>query len=199
MIWESAIPPEMCKLIIKKAEETQELIEDSVYSRRDSNERVTRNNRVRNTSSYTTQDLWINLFAAGWILEANRQMYNYDLSKYDREPTCIISKYTDRDNSFFAPHVDFGVEKESGLHTRKLSLSMQLSSEYEYEGGELILYYHHQSSKIDGKPVQNEFLVPKSLGTVVVFDSRVVHEVTPITRGTRHAPVSYTHLRAHET
>ena len=120
-------------------------------------------------------------------------MYNYDLSMYDREPTCQVTKYIGSDNSFFAPHSDFAANQDGSLHTRKLSLSIQLSSEDEYEGGDLILYYHEQSTKVDGKPFFNEFVVPKSLGTVVVFDSRVVHEITPITSGTRYSLVKWVH------
>ena len=198
LIWENAIPPEICKLIIKKTAEKHKLVEDQIYSswnNKDDGLNVKRKEKIRNTFSYITEDLWVNLFATGWLLEANRQMYNYDLSKYDIENSCQISKYTSNINSFFAPHSDFSglVNQNNPIHTRKLSLSIQLSSEDDYEGGDLLLYYHQQSTKLDGKPVLNEFLVPKALGTVVVFDSRIVHEVTPIISGTRHALVKWYH------
>lgn len=190
LVWESAVPPEICKLIIKHAEENCELTRDEIFDVDNP-----KNKNIRNSYSYCSHDLWINLFAMGWILEANRQMYNYDLSKYDIENSCQISKYTSNINSFFAPHSDFSgeIRKNNPIHTRKLSLSIQLSSEDDYEGGDLLLYYHQQSTKLDGKPVLNEFLVPKALGTVVVFDSRIVHEVTPIISGTRHALVKWYH------
>ena len=77
---------------------------------------------------------------------------------------------------FYNKHVDFNGDQDTKSHTRKLSMSVQLSDEDSYDGGDLIIYY-------SGK----HYIPPKAKGTVVVFDSRLTHEVSPITRGERYS------------
>ena len=72
-------------------------------------------------------------------------------------------------------HMDVG---QGVVSTRKLSLSVQLTDERDYEGGEL------------------EFLTsgdcgPRTQGTLIAFPSFLVHRVRPVTRGTRWSLVSW--------
>ena len=72
-------------------------------------------------------------------------------------------------------HMDIGPDVFS---TRKLSLSLQLSPEADYDGGEL------------------EFLVggdvaTRTQGSLIAFPSFLVHRVRPVTRGTRWSLVSW--------
>jgi len=76
-----------------------------------------------------------------------------------------------------------GVSKESDWIyniPRKLSLVLQLSDPKDYEGGELILHLSEEPT-----------VVPKKQGYVTIFPSFVLHEVTPVTSGTRHSLVSW--------
>ena len=61
-------------------------------------------------------------------------------------------------------------------------MSLQLSDKESYDGGDLILYY-------DG----DAYPTPKSKGTVIVFDSRITHEVTPVISGERYSLVKWVH------
>jgi PKHD-type hydroxylase len=70
------------------------------------------------------------------------------------------------------------MKKSSGSATRKLSLVMQLSDPYEYEGGELQLKTGH-----------NDITIPKQKGLVTIFPSFTLHRVTPLTSGTRRTLV----------
>jgi predicted 2-oxoglutarate/Fe(II)-dependent dioxygenase YbiX len=63
---------------------------------------------------------------------------------------------------------------------RRLSLVAFLSDPDDYEGGQLEMRRDHAWE-----------VVPNGLGTVVVFDSRTVHRVTPITGGVRHTAVAW--------
>jgi len=63
---------------------------------------------------------------------------------------------------------------------RKLSISLQLSDPDEYEGGDLVLYDGDEPLKMQ-----------KAKGTLVMFPSFVMHEVTPVTKGTRHSLVAW--------
>jgi len=76
-------------------------------------------------------------------------------------------------------HIDSG-PGHSAL--RKISLSVQLSNEGEYEGGELELFDH-------GGPV----IGTKEKGSVHLFPSYMPHKVHPIIRGERWALVIWVH------
>ena len=62
---------------------------------------------------------------------------------------------------------------------RKLSITIQLSSPQDYEGGDLILH--------NGEPEKMQ----KELGKLIVFPSYTLHEVTPVTKGTRYSLVAW--------
>lgn len=93
-----------------------------------------------------------------------------------------FSEYTERQQGFYAKHKDCGDagKLENFVDIRKLSFSIQLTDEKEYEGGELILY-------VDDREVE----APKSKGTIVFFESNIIHEVRPVKKGIRHALVSW--------
>lgn len=93
-----------------------------------------------------------------------------------------FSEYTESQQGFYAKHNDCGDKDklENFVDIRKLSFSVQLTDEKEYEGGELIFYEN-------GK----EKIAPKSKGTIVFFESDIMHEVKPVKKGIRHALVSW--------
>ena len=103
------------------------------------------------------------------INDVNNKSYQYDLSdKYDIQ----ILKY--RPGGHYEWHIDYGVCWHPGLD-RKLSISIQLSNESQYEGGELEI----RNWKGDN------VTAPKRLGSAIVFDSRVTHRAKPVTEGER--------------
>ena len=103
------------------------------------------------------------------INDVNNESYQYDLSdKYDIQ----ILKY--RPGGHYEWHIDYGVCWHPGLD-RKLSISIQLSNESQYEGGELEI----RNWKGDN------VTAPKRLGSAIVFDSRVTHRAKPVTEGER--------------
>ena len=77
----------------------------------------------------------------------------------------------------YGKHVDRGIN----MQIRKLSFSLQLSNPKSYEGGELCLYE-------GDKPLSG---IPKEQGTLIVFPSYVLHEVTPVTKGERNSLVGW--------
>jgi len=68
------------------------------------------------------------------------------------------------------------------MPVRKLSISIQLTDPEEYEGGELKLY--------DGDDKEAQ-VMDKTQGTLIIFPSYVLHEVMPITKGTRNSLVTW--------
>jgi len=93
-----------------------------------------------------------------------------------------FSEYTEEKRGFYSKHSDCGLKKslDNYVDIRKLSFTVQLTDENEYEGGELIFHLDKEEKK-----------APKSKGTIVFFESDILHEVTPVTKGVRHSLVSW--------
>jgi PKHD-type hydroxylase len=72
------------------------------------------------------------------------------------------------------------VDREFGTRIRKLSISIQLTDETKYEGGELCLHYGEDPIKLK-----------KTQGTLFAFPSFVLHEVMPVTKGERNSLVAW--------
>jgi len=105
----------------------------------------------------------------------NSKHFEYDLSdKFEFQ----ILKY--RPGGHYEWHIDYGSCYFYGLD-RKISMSIQLSDESEYEGGELEV-------KGSGDQVAT---AGKSLGATLVFDSKVTHRALPVTKGERIVMVGW--------
>ena len=72
--------------------------------------------------------------------------------------------------------------------TRKISYSIQLSDEDEYEGGDLVIFPDDITDE--------EKLSFRRKGTIILFPSYRAHCVTPVTKGTRNAIVGWVHGNA---
>ena len=107
------------------------------------------------------------------VLNLNNQFFNFDL--FGMAEGFQFTRY-DAPTGHYGMHID----KMLNGTVRKLSLTIQLSSPEDYEGGELAL----QMSK-------DAEIMPKELGKMVVFPSYVLHEVRPITKGTRYSLVAW--------
>lgn len=104
------------------------------------------------------------------ILSLNSEKWNFKLSRLD------YFQYTEYDetyNGHFDWHLDIGNTCNS---TRKLSISIQLSDNNDYEGGEL---------KIRNKNVDK--IMTKKKGSLIVFPSYILHKVEPVKKGNRKA------------
>jgi PKHD-type hydroxylase len=118
---------------------------------------------------------WVSTIFTHYFHIANREIWEYDLTELE---SIQVTKYDK--NHFYGWHSDYGTSADKSL-TRKLSMSIILSDPEDYSGGKL------QFIDYMGK-VQN---VTKERGTVVVFDSRTPHRVTPILRGRRLSLVAW--------
>ena len=176
--WESEIPENICDQIIDcsdNIEYKRGLIDNGTGKYFDSN--------VRNVDMkflHENSFNWINALTCGYALYANCKNYQYKLSNcIDREGV-QLSHYTV--GQYYDKHVDFNGSPDSKGYTRKLSMSVQLSDEKSYEGGDLIVYYGG-----------DKYIAPKSKGTVFIFDSKLTHEVTPVIKGERYSLVKWFH------
>lgn len=106
-------------------------------------------------------------------IQANTNRYKFDVQGFQTE--LQLANYSD--NDFFEWHMDFGA---GDISNRKLSISVQLSDEDEYEGGELQFMIN-----------QNIITAPKEKGTAIIFPSFALHRVLPITKGNRMSIVGW--------
>jgi PKHD-type hydroxylase len=111
------------------------------------------------------------------IHRVNDAYYKFDLTEME---DIQFSEYDESYQGMYRNHTDDGFEAVD----RKLSFSLQLSDPADYDGGELLMYRF----KLD-----NPLEVPKQRGLLAAFPSWTIHEVTPVTRGTRYTLVGWCH------
>lgn len=109
------------------------------------------------------------------IIKVNEEYFKFKLT--DLEPFQFTSYEI---GEYYKKHTDTGLELDIGNTHRKISFSIQLSDENQYDGGELL--YHNSYDPI---------VAEKNLGSISFFPSFMLHEVTPVTRGVRYSLVGW--------
>ena len=120
------------------------------------------------------QDLrWMYKRLSEIAITLNEQFFKFDLFGF-----CEDIQFTEykAPGEFYREHMD---KKHNGV-SRKLSIVVQLTDPKEYQGCELKL-------NISG----NQKAMGKGQGNVYAFPSYILHQVTPITEGTRHSLVAW--------
>lgn len=123
---------------------------------------------------YPSDDLdWAYRRMTDIIMNLNERFFKFDL--FGATEGFQFTKYT-------APGGKYGrhIDSSPGALIRKLSFTVQLSDPKDYEGGDLCL---HLSDKPE--------VMKRDRGYVALFPSYVLHEVTPVTKGTRYSLVSW--------
>ena len=144
---------------------------------------------IRKTSIHFIKDKdnKVNELAWHFLREANKIQFHYDLKYFQ---AIQFAEY--KNGGFYDWHQDDSGVNESD-EIRKLSLSLILSNPDTFEGGELQFYQGgrpmQDMGKITAEQVKNDI---KAQGTVIVFDSRDFHRVTPVVDGTRYSIVCWT-------
>lgn len=118
-----------------------------------------------------------------WIFERlshvasslNAQFYRFDLTGFGEE--LQLTNYDQSDHGMYGWHQDYG---GAVGFSRKLSLVLQLTDPAQYEGGNLQIL-------TSGEPAT----VRKQRGIIAAFPSYVLHQVTPVTQGSRQSLVAW--------
>jgi predicted 2-oxoglutarate/Fe(II)-dependent dioxygenase YbiX len=116
--------------------------------------------------------LYQRLWAA--VQVCNQQCFDVDVASV--ETNVQVARYDSAESGFYDWHLDLGPAKAS----RKLSISIQLSSSEDYDGGDLELMHGNVPTKLD-----------RTRGAFIIFPSFMLHRVTPVTRGTRWSLVAW--------
>jgi len=123
---------------------------------------------------YPSKDTeWLYRCITDIVLSLNNDFFKFDL--FGLLEGLQFTKYSSPGGKYNR-HID-------SLHNtpvRKLSFSLQLSDEKEYSGGDLCLHLN-----------SNKVTAPRPQGTFFAFPSYVLHEVEPVTCGTRYSLVGW--------
>lgn len=125
--------------------------------------------------SWMYEDDWVCSIFAHYFHIANKEQWEYELNGLDG---IQITRYDVNDH--YTWHSDYGTAEDE-RYTRKLSATILVTDPSEYEGGDLEFIDYHN----------NLVVAPRQKGTMVVFDSRVPHRVTPVTKGQRISLVTW--------
>jgi len=130
---------------------------------------------VRRSKVKFIQDDYIKNILYGYVLEANRVSFGYDITQ------CCDIQYTEyhaSEKGHYDWHEDWAPFLDKPFQ-RKLSVTVQLSDPSEYEGGQF---------EMNAEPLP-DWITEK--GTVLVFPSFLSHRVSPVTKGIRRSLVAW--------
>ena len=119
---------------------------------------------------------WIFDRIANAVAEANAKYFKFDLLGMIHGIELL--QYKAEENGHYDWHVDIGLEAAS---TRKISVSIPLTSREEYLGGQLELNNGALVKCIDEQ------------GSITMFPSYTLHRVSPVTQGERWVMVIWIH------
>jgi PKHD-type hydroxylase len=182
MIYDSVVSPNICTDIVNSFDEknfNSGLVGTVEKGRVDT--------KVRNTKvQWAPKFDLVECILTRFIIQANQEaLWNFDIT----EPEIVqIGKY--EEDQFYGQHIDCYIKSSDIIATgsggaivipmlsqRKISASLLLNDESEYEGGDLIIL--------------DETVKTKKQGTIIVFPSFMAHQVTPVTSGVRYSAVCW--------
>jgi PKHD-type hydroxylase len=164
--WDNAFTPEECDKIIAIGQ--QKIPEKGV---------AMNNDKIRDSQIswlYASDEMdWAYKRLTDIVQNLNSQYFKFDIFGFIEG-----MQFTRYD----APGGKYGFHKDKMLDglIRKLSLVVQLSEPEDYKGGDLCLQIAEEPEAMS-----------KQRGRLVLFPSYVLHEVTPVTDGTRYSLVSW--------
>lgn len=167
--WNNAFSKEECQSIINIAKD-KGLIEGKTKG----DTKDVRESKISWLYPVDNMD-WVFRRVTDITLNLNERFFKFDL--FGLNEGFQFTNY-EAPSGKYGKHVDRGMN----MSVRKLSISIQLTDPEEYEGGELKLY--------DGDDKEAQ-VMDKTQGTLIIFPSYVLHEVMPITKGTRNSLVTW--------
>jgi len=121
----------------------------------------------------TPETVWIFEKLADVCLRLNMEYFRFDLTGFGEN--LQLTNYDQSENGMYGWHLDY-----NSTISRKISMVIQLSDASEYEGGDLQIM-------TNGEPK----IVSKQRGIIAAFPSYTLHQVTPVTSGSRQSLVAW--------
>ena len=187
--FKNALPPRLCEDIIRFGNESSKEVGviGIEQGRKNAVRKLTKKEKaeprkMRKSTIAWLDDPWIYKEIQPYVELANQQAgWNFDLTTVEK---IQFTEY--RPGQFYNYHQD-NFHNE-GL-TRKISMTVNLSKDSDYEGGDLVFKtidrQNHNIIEITDKEFRHQ-------GTLCVFPSFEVHKVSPVTKGVRYSLVLWT-------
>ena len=174
IFYSMTIPDNLINLMVNEIEKMDEnlFLESKVGKPQDS---VLQKNIRNSKISWWYEDHWVTSIFSHYFNIANKNNWEYDLTYLKG---IQVTKY--ENDGKYDWHCDYGTEFDSN-HTRKLSATLLISDPNQFQGGDLEFIDYH------GRVI----VAPKLKGTMIIFDSRLPHRVSPLSVGTRISLVSW--------
>jgi len=171
-IWTSAFSEETCNLIIEAGKQLKSQ-QATVSPKKQKNTKL-RQGKI----SYFEKDSWIDNLLLPYVFRTNKlNKWNFNID--DSEPI-QFTEYNKKD--FYTWHRDSSVNVTP---QRKLSITIQLSKRSNYKGGNFKIKNMWGNTEIEIPSEANE------QGSIIIFPSFLLHQVTPVTSGTRYSLVQW--------
>jgi PKHD-type hydroxylase len=167
--WNNAFSKEECQTIINIAKD-KGLIKGTTFN--DDKKKNVRDSKISWLYPIDKMD-WVFRRVTDITLNLNERFFKFDL--FGLNEGFQFTNY-ESPSGKYGKHVDRAIN----IPVRKLSISIQLTNPEEYEGGELKLYEGEEETVMD-----------KTQGTLILFPSYVLHEVMPVTKGERNSLVTW--------
>jgi len=163
--------PEFCKMLIGKYEASGGY-ESGFMREKDGKTVGIYDNNFKRRRDYMVEEqeliLAIQTRIAGKLLPEIKRAFQYDVTRMERY---LVACYDSETGGFFRPHRD---NTTKGTAHRRFAVTINLNRE-EYEGGNLRF------------PEFGPAHYTAPTGGAVVFSCSLLHEATPVTKGTRYA------------
>ena len=189
--FQSVIPPKICDDIIEygKSQQEQIALTGGYDPEKVSEDDIKDVSKKRKSNIVWMNDRWIYNEIHPYIHTANKNAgWNF---QWDFSESCQFTKY--KLYQFYDWHCDswskpYNRPEEPDRHgkIRKLSVTISLSDENDYEGGDFEFDFRNDD-KGSNQPQLCKEIRPK--GSVVVFHSFVWHRLKTVTSGTRYSLV----------
>jgi|TARA_R110002012_G_scaffold21960_2_gene76013 PKHD-type hydroxylase len=190
--FKDAVPKHVCDDIVRYAKSIKDqMAVTGGYGDKKLNKKEVQDlKKKRDSDIVWLSERWIYGAVHPWIHEANRQAnWNFEWSFSE---SCQFTKY--KKGQYYDWHCDswdrpYHKPEDPNSHgkQRKLSVTLSLSDEKDYKGGELEFDFRNRDP--DKKATTHILKEIRSKGSLVVFPSDVWHRVKPVKSGVRHSLV----------
>lgn len=193
--FKNALSKKFCEELIKYGNSKKDSVASVGIHANDLNfnEKKDRNKlkKIRRSNVVFLNDLFLYNKLQPFVKTANLNAgWNF---QWDWTETMQFTKYKGSQKGFYDWHMDSTYQPYTNSFPayngkiRKLSVTVSLSDNKTYEGGELQFYLNSPKLKEKDKIKTCEEI--KTQGSIVVFPSHLWHRVTPVTKGTRYSLV----------
>ena len=189
--FKKVVPSHLCDDIVRYAKSIQDqmAVTGGLGDRKLNKKEIQDLKKKRDSDIVWLNERWIYNAIHPYIHQANREA-NWNF-QWDFSEQCQFTKY--KKGQYYDWHCDSWDRPYDQPNTqshgkqRKLSVTLSLSDDKDYTGGEL--EFDMRNTDPDKKPNTHVLKEIRSKGSLVVFPSDVWHRVKPVKRGVRHSLV----------